>query len=405
MTIDYFATLAQQPTADMGRTESVATHYHLLASQELKQNADDLRSDWSKTHFSVQLTEPDLACWRLVKEPLIDLTPLPTCSFTLHFAFTLAQPYLSRDENSFYIIDNPIVRDKVFRLPLVRPSSWKGNLRAALWQLGHRHDGEKYKDKSIRHMFGETRGDDTGQAGRLIFFPTFFTKTGLEIINPHDRTRRVGKNPILFESVPIDAAGRFTLLYVPFDLVGTKGNETAREVAADLRMLATGLQAMFCLYGFGAKTSSGFGLAQEAVTGGRLTLRATGLQDALEPSQAPKAASTPSLPRYLEAVGWLNAGLRAADGSLVSEEAYRELIESRGQKYAKKDRQLYEKAKAWWEREGRGLAEQGVEPEPEAPAPPPAPIPAWPSRCFSSFDELLSLAERVAQQLTQGGDQ
>ncbi|MCE7984168.1 MAG: hypothetical protein DYG89_23585 [Caldilinea sp. CFX5] len=195
--------------------------------------------------------------------PSLDLTMLPAYTFALQFTFTLAQPYLSKDDNPFYIIDNPIVRDKVFQLPLVRPSSWKGSLRHALWQQGHQHDGDTRQDSQIQRLFGDATDDDErGQSGRLIFYPTFFTKTSLEIINPHDRTRRVGKNPILLESVPAGATGTFTSLYAPFDRIGEDEAETRHQVAADLALLAQGIRAMFTLYGFGAKTSSGFGLAE-----------------------------------------------------------------------------------------------------------------------------------------------
>jgi len=382
-----------------------ASSSYLYLSATDAADSKGFRTEWQQRSRPVDESDV-LRQWAVEKffrehwsQSEINLTPLPAYSFTLDFTFTLAQPYMSKDDNQFYIIDNPIVRDRVFRLPIVRPSSWKGSLRAALWQLGHRDD-----DPVLQRLFGKVNeAEDEGQAGRLFFYPTFFTRTDLEIINPHDRVGRVGKNPILFESVPIAATGRFTLLYIPFDQVGANGGETARQVVADLPVLTKGLRAMFCLYGFGAKTSSGFGLTREAVREGALTLRTAGLPATPEPPQATEATPDPPLPRYLEAPGRLHADLRAADGSLVPEEEYRKRIKSRGQKYAKKDRQLYDKAKAWWQREGKGLAQESA--EPEAPVLPEAPTPTWPSWPFVSFEELVSRAEQVAQQLTQGGAQ
>jgi len=47
------------------------------------------------------------------------------------------------------------------------------------------------------------------------------------------------------------------------------------QVAADLVVLAKGLRAMLTVYGFGAKTSSGFGVAEDRLAGeGRLVIRA-----------------------------------------------------------------------------------------------------------------------------------
>ena len=197
--------------------------------------------------------------------PVPNLTILPPYSFSLRFTFTLAQPYLSKDDNGFYIIDNPIMRDKVFRLPMVRPSSWKGNLRAALRQL---------QSNSVQQLFGKVNEtNNEGHTGRLIFYPTFFTQTGLEIINPHDRKTKVGKNPILFESVPEGATGCFTLLYVPFSRIGQDETETRRQVAEDLVAVAKGINAMMTTYGFGAKTSSGFGIAEDQLSKpGKLTV-------------------------------------------------------------------------------------------------------------------------------------
>ena len=333
----------------------------------------------------------------MIEQPAIDLTILPACSFTLQFTFTLAQPYLSKDDNPFYIIDNPVVRDKVFRLPMVRPSSWKGSLRRALWQQGHQKESAQ-----IQRIFGDTKDDVTGKAGRLHFYPTFFDKTSLEIINPHNRKTKVGKNPILLESVPAGATGTFTLLYVPFDRIGEDAAETRAEVAEDLTLIAEGVQAMLTLYGFGAKTSSGFGLAVNAVRDGIVVVG--GLPYEAEPSvpdAVPPAPAQPDLPRYLAAPFRLDPDFVSETGGLKSEAEYQRLITGRGQRYAKKDKQLYDKAKSWWEREGQQLAQQ---PEPEVELEPTPEIPpSYPlaSETLDTFNDLPVKTQKLANALRQ----
>lgn len=381
-----------------------ASNIYLYLSATGAAESKGFRTEWQQQSLHVDISE-GLRQWAVEKffrehwsQNQIDLTPLPACSFTLGFTFTLAQPYLSKDDNPFYIIDNPIVRDRVFRLPLVRPSSWKGSLRAALWQLGYRHDGKQYEQ--VRRLFGETRGDGTGRAGRLIFFPTFFTQTGLEIINPHDRVRRVGKNPILLECVPIGAQGTFTLLYVPFDRIGQDAQETRSQVAADLQLVTEGIQAMLTTYGFGAKTSSGFGVVEDRLTReGKLALKA-GLADVVASAPPLPELPQPNLARYLESPTQLHADLRRPDGSPKPEAEYRALIESRGQKYTKKDRQLYAKAESWWGREGRELAEGTPQERESAPIETP-PVSEY---TFRTLSELCELAHRMATQLQDGGE-
>jgi CRISPR-associated protein Cmr2 len=401
MTIDYFAELGgrNRRPPDMVEIGEVTTRYHVLIATGHKKDkdigADALRAAWGKGRLRVTVPEPAVAFWQAIAAPTPDLSILPTCSFSLCFTFTLAQPYISKDDNAFNIVDNPIVRDKVFQLPLVRPSSWKGNLAATLRQLGPREG-----DAPWQRLFGKVNeAEDEGQAGRLVFFPTFFTQTGLEIINPHDRRTKVGRNPILFESVPSGAKGTFTLLYVPFDRVGKEQQGTAAQVAQDLALLAEGLRAMFTVYGFSAKRTSGFGLARETVGDGTLALRIAGLQAAAPPPPETPSAPAQDLPRYLEAPGRLRPEYLTPDGR------FRERSEAELKTMKKADRQLYDKAKAWWEREGRALAEQGPQPEPAITALPPPPAPTWPSWEFASFDELVALADQAAQQLTRGGAQ
>ena len=104
-------------------------------------------------------------------------------------------------------------------------------------------------------------------AGRFRFYPTFFRQIGLEVINPHDRKKKVGINPIYFECVPPGAEGDFSLLYVPFDLMSDPEAKVKTNIAEDFSMVAEALNYMFTIYGVGAKTSSGFGTTDSKFSG------------------------------------------------------------------------------------------------------------------------------------------
>ncbi len=252
---------------------------------------------------------------------LPSITDISYGSWALNLPFTLRKPYISRDDTDFYIIDNPVKKEWVFKVPYIAPSQWKGALRSAmvqdlvsslnerlidekkftgerlrLWRLfGNETDGtsdflnhslarfsigaitrdEKDKHAWKKNFEDKTRevgndfeselvhkdhrkGDIEGFQGSLHFYPTYFDKISLEVINPHDRESGAGKNPIYFECVPKDTDGIFTLLCVP--LVGPEvSKDDAKE---DLKAVARGIRVMMTIYGFGAKTSSGFGMAE-----------------------------------------------------------------------------------------------------------------------------------------------
>lgn len=212
-----------------------------------------------------------------LRPTLPDLTSLPACSFALQFTFRLRKPYLSRDDADWHILDNPVRKEKVFGLPMVAPTGWKGALRAAMRQEREYATLEEERgDRQMVRLFGnvtdETR-EDAFRSGRLRFYPTFFTQIGLEVINPHSRDTGAGRQPIYFECVPVGTEGTFTLLYAPLDLIGRPEDEARTELAKDLTTVTQGVRAMLTVYGFGAKTSSGFGLAAERLTDGGLTIR------------------------------------------------------------------------------------------------------------------------------------
>lgn len=244
--------------------------------------------------------------------------------FVIQFKFILKKSFMSKDDQDFYIIDNPIRKEKIFKIPEIAASSWKGNLRKSIINrlleeiyfkvsdsvelstnriesiinsstkkrsqqvviFGTETEQiKKYLVKEFSKIFKiseeqmnikfenillslnrQNESGPTGQ-GRLTFFPSFLDKMDLEVINPHDRNRKVGTLPIYFECAPVGSKGTFSLLYFPFDRIGREdaGNgfelSLEEEMTQDLRTICRGIRDMFTKYGFGAKTSSGFGNA------------------------------------------------------------------------------------------------------------------------------------------------
>src|SRR6266545_1019738 len=253
-----------------------------------------------------------------------DAADLPPLSFLLCVPFRLQKPYLSKDERDFYLLDNLMRREKIFQTPMLASTSWKGALRGVMVQqlaewwcsLSEESRNERSKRKEFvakrvqsGRLFGTERDvqvndsrckrylDKMGGnhlarwyrryvrrfisstsffAGRLHFYSTFFDKISLEVINPHSRATGVGeRGPILMECVPQGTAGDLVVLYVPFGPIGQSEADRRAEVAQDLEVLTEGIQAMLTIYGFGAKTSSGFGIADERLPKlGTLALRA-----------------------------------------------------------------------------------------------------------------------------------
>jgi CRISPR-associated protein Cmr2 len=185
-----------------------------------------------------------------------DFALLPRGSFFLRFDFALIVPYFSKDDAPWNTKGNPIIVEWVYRIPMVRPTTWKGSLLFAADQEG------ATKDQRF-HLFGTIKGTEDLAEGRLHFFPTFFAD-GLaeQVINPHDPKTRKGKGPVTFEAVGRvggRVTGTFGLLYLA--LPGIDG-DSDWKIAATLCCNWT--SAMLTRYGFGAKKLKGWGLAEDS---------------------------------------------------------------------------------------------------------------------------------------------
>ena len=212
----------------------------------------------------------------------IDLSFLPKASWVLEFPITLAKPFMSKDDIPLYIIENPVRKDRVFGVPFTSAMAWKGNLRWTMMKVfleSTANNPDKFAQIRFRHTlsFGTEKGwgeakswtnyldnlcpaakeqyrdllkgkfnreDVKDVHGMLHFYPTFWDKIDMIVINPHDRKTRTGRNPIYFEVVPAGAKGIFRLAYIPFYWLGLPEEEVKEKVIEDLKDVIVGVRAV-----------------------------------------------------------------------------------------------------------------------------------------------------------------
>lgn len=198
----------------------------------------------------------------------------------------------------------------------------------------------------------------------------------LEIINPHDRDRKVGTNPILMESVPEGTSGIFSLLYVPYDLIGKDENEIKNQVIGHIILIIKGIAAMFRDYGFGAKTSSGYGIARSDLDDGKLVLKAKNVSAAKDKTTALRAPAE-SFKKYLNKNGSVKEEFKGnGEAGLLSTSEYSE----KGQELGGGSQAEFKKFRRWYGAFGEGWQKHIA--SRNAPC-------RWPEWTFSSFDQLL----------------
>lgn len=244
----------------------------LTKSIESKKNEDNSKYLNAKDEFQKKIseyksfvkTQSNLLGTIDLYIPHPDLKLLPKYSFFIQFKFYLKKPFYSNNDDDFYIIENSITKENVFNIPMMRASSWKGNLRNTIIKINNIEEDPE-SSTIIQRLFGYTTKEGANQKkGRLIFYPTYFDQIGLETIAPHDRNTKTVKNPILYEVVPTGSSGFFSLLYIPFDLIGVE-NPNLEEIKEDYKQISDAIKNMMKTHGFGAKTSSGYGVVEDGI--------------------------------------------------------------------------------------------------------------------------------------------
>jgi len=192
--------------------------------------------------------------------------PLHKGWLAVEIEFKLLSPWYSKDDRLFHALDNPVRKDRVFGVPYMSAASWKGLLRwACRMQSGlkeHLERSKRFEEWTdpdwILHLFGNEKGEKKNfQQGALAFYPTWFDKIDFEVINPHDRRRRAGTQPIYYEVVPPGTNATLRLLYAPWP--GMKGPPAPKEF---LPKLLDAIELLLTQYGISAKRSVGWGTAE-----------------------------------------------------------------------------------------------------------------------------------------------
>lgn len=196
----------------------------------------------------------------------------------LQVEFELLTPWYSKDERVFHVMDNPVRKDRVFGVPFMSASSWKGLIRwACRMQAGLQEQleaGKRFDEWQdphwIIHLFGKEKGEEKEfHQGAIVLYPTWFNKIGFEVINPHSRAKRAGTQPIYYEVVPgrrpkpgnsneceEGGKGSLYLLYAPWP--DMKLSADPREI---IPKLLQAIEMLLTQYGISAKRTVGWGTA------------------------------------------------------------------------------------------------------------------------------------------------
>ncbi|HRD88062.1 MAG TPA: hypothetical protein PK752_07325 [Accumulibacter sp.] len=276
------------------RNDFMIRHAMELQGVELKEVLDDpKKARGSARALPCATREIDRACLRLTP---VDSSVLPAFSAVVTLRFRLLAPLLTRDDDPFYLFDNPVRKDHVYGVPFLAAASLKG-LAADAFQRGFPNERPWKalgKDDQLRTMhyrqdsaaakrlFGIASDDPAqlaSEAGRLHFSPLWFSHVQYLVMNP-TRTdgSGIGTQPIQFEAVaPMTEKGKpvqAEINFFYFNPAGAKDSDEA-TARADLACFVGALAAWWPALGLGAKRLAGYG----AIAPLAATCRATGYPD------------------------------------------------------------------------------------------------------------------------------
>ncbi len=252
---------AIQKSLTGARTQFLGNHF-IAAGQSTQKGQGSARVRKSDGMTRLQAAEllpalPDLAC-------------LPEGSANLELGFRLLSPLLTRDDDPFYLFDNPVRKDHIFGAPFLAAASVKGLCADAYRRA--------FSDQPVAASIEQWRGADAhalrlfgiaddglkqgSRVGRLHFFPVWFDLVQFLVMNPRDPKSGTGKLPIQFEAVaPVDdkghaVGGKLAAFY--FNPLGGT-DKTATDAITDVARFIAACAAWLPVLGLGGKRLAGYG--------------------------------------------------------------------------------------------------------------------------------------------------
>ncbi len=203
------------------------------------------------------------------------LAGFPRYSARLLLTFRLLTPLLTKDDDPFYLFDNPARKDHLLGLPYLSAASLKG-LSADAYQrafpnprpwldLGNddpnRTRAFRHADPHAKRLFGiaDDGAKIESEKGRLHFSPVWFNNLQLLVMNPGKPETAMGTLPIQFEAIAPNQTGVLEVIY--FNPHGTTDSDEA-TVRADLARWLAAVASWWPVLGLGAKRLAGYGAIQ-----------------------------------------------------------------------------------------------------------------------------------------------
>lgn len=203
------------------------------------------------------------------------LAGFPRYSARLLLKFRLLTPLLTKDDDPFYLFDNPTRKDHLLGLPYLSAASLKG-LSADAYQrafpnprswldLGKddpdRTRTFRHADPHAKRLFGiaDDGAHIESEKGRLHFSPVWFNQLQLLVMNPGNPATAIGTVPIQFEAIAPGQTGLLEVVY--FNPHGIKDSDEA-TVRADLARWLAAVATWWPALGLGAKRLAGYGAVQ-----------------------------------------------------------------------------------------------------------------------------------------------
>ncbi len=265
-------------------------------------------------HWPTQTIPPHLDTARRTKEEV--LTHFPRYSARLLLEFKLLTPLITKDDDPFYPLENPVRKDPIFRVPYLSAASVKqlfdkafqravqlknGMGLASEKSLANRLHafGSKDDNKTALRLFGASNNSNHvqpsrgGEVGRLRFSPVWFKNVQFLPINPKAAEESA---PIQVEAIAPNPQENAVIEIVYFNphSVNLTNEQVVRE---DLANLLTAVAVLLPDLGLGSKREDGYGAIQIE----KATLQAVNWSE-MEPDENQKAnkegADIPLPPSY-----------------------------------------------------------------------------------------------------------